>query len=157
MQYDKGIYKISNWADIINAHVLPGKSVIDGLKSVATTKENGLVLLAQMSTKNNFFNPTYTDEVVKLGLAHKEFVMGFICQEKICDYQGFIYFTPGVKFVSSSDNLGQEYRSVTDVLLNSSSDIIIVGRDLYNDSDPSIKAKIYKELAWKIYDRKQKS
>jgi len=155
MQYTKGVYEISSWADIINAHALPGKSIIDGLKK--NSKDKGLILLAEMSTKNNLFSEEYTKEVVKLGLENSDFVIGFICQNKICTHPGFIHFTPGVKFTNASDNLGQSYRSVSDVLLNNGSDIIIIGRDLYESNDQKKQARLYKELAWDLYVRKQQS
>lgn len=33
-QFNDGIYKISQWADVVTAHIVSGPGVIDGLKKV---------------------------------------------------------------------------------------------------------------------------
>jgi len=32
MQYEKGVYKIVEWSDLTNAHVIPGPGIIEGLR-----------------------------------------------------------------------------------------------------------------------------
>ena len=53
-QYEGGLYKISTWSDIIDAHVIPGKGIIEGLKQVGKPLEKGLLLLAEMSSGKLF-------------------------------------------------------------------------------------------------------
>ena len=56
-QYSGGVYKISEWAHIINAHVLPGPGIIQGLREVngfiveIDNEMKGLVRLNSISSK----------------------------------------------------------------------------------------------------------
>lgn len=39
LQYGKGVFKISSWADLVTAHTLPGRSILQGLKSGISSED----------------------------------------------------------------------------------------------------------------------
>jgi len=151
MQYRSGIYKISSWADMINAHILPGPGIISGLKKEGLPKKRGLILLAQMSSEKNLLTKSYTNQVVKLANENKDFVIGFISQKKLSEFPGFIHFTPGIQFSQKSDSLGQQYLSPEIAIVKNGTDVILVGRGIYQSDNPELSAKEYKEVSWQAY------
>jgi orotidine 5'-phosphate decarboxylase subfamily 1 len=153
LQYEKGIFQIARWASITNAHPIVGPSIIDGLKEVGLPLNNALLLLAQMSSQGTLAKGHYTQESVKMALAHKDFVIGFITQRKLSDDPSFINLTPGVQLASKKDALGQQYITPWEAIYENESDIIIVGRGIYNAHDPKAAAKIYREQGWQAYNR----
>lgn len=151
LQYEKGIYHIADWAPITNAHIVPGPGIIDGLKEVGLPKGNGLLLLAQMSSKGALATGEYTKTAVALAQQHADFVMGFICQEKLIDDPGFVHMTPGVKLQAGTDSLSQQYNTPQKVITENGSDVIIVGRAIFQADDPVKTAILYREAAWQAY------
>lgn len=145
LQYQKGIYRIAEWADIINAHIVPGPGIIEGLKG------SNLLLLAEMSSHGTVAKGSYTRKAVEMAEAHPETVMGFICLHKLSQNPGLIHFTPGVKLEPGQDALGQRYRTVDEILIKNKSDIIIVGRDITHARNPEEQAILYREKAWSAY------
>jgi orotidine 5'-phosphate decarboxylase subfamily 1 len=154
LQYSGGIYRISEWADLINAHIVPGPGVIEGLKRVAP-KGSGLLLLAQMSSSGTLAKGAYTKKAVEFAKLHSDYVCGFICLKKLTPLPGMIHFTPGVKLQKGKDALGQQYRTVEEILLKNKRDMIIVGRDITHASDPKQQAVLYRNKAWGIYKKMQ--
>lgn len=151
LQYGKGIYRIVEWADIINAHTLPGPGIIQGLKAIGMPQQRGLLLLAEMSSKGNLFDQQYVNATLEIAKQNKDFVMGFIAQNKLLDDPDFIYMTPGVSLESSGDNLGQNYLHPAKVILEHGTDVIIVGRGIYKSNTPKISAKEFRTLGWQAY------
>ena len=98
MQYRDGIYKISSWADIVNAHTVPGPGIISGLQEIGLPLGRGLILLAQMSSNGTLANSEYTQATVAMAEQFADFVIGFISREKLTDDPRMIHFTPGVQF-----------------------------------------------------------
>lgn len=164
-QYTKGIFHVIEWADIVNAHGLPGPGIIAGLKDRVVEHglldRRGLLLLAQMSSAGNLLDERYTDHVVKMAKAEPEFVIGFIGAGVArlphlaaqCP-PGFIIFSPGVKLdakpETKGDAFGQRYSSPND-LMAAGADVIIVGRDIWQHEDPVARAQEYQQRGWEAY------
>lgn len=154
LQYGGGIYHIADWADIVNAHILPGPGIIEGLKTVGLTQQRGLLLLAQMSPQGNLLDKNYTQACIAMAEQHQDFVIGFIAVEKISENPAWIHFTPGVHQSSTADHMGQQYVSPEEAIFVRGTDIIIVGRGIYQASDPVLAAKAYRKAGWDAYLRR---
>ncbi len=163
-QYTKGIFHIIEWADIVNAHAIAGPSIIEGLRDEVANhdllNERALLLLAQMSTKDNLINDDYTATVVKLAEQYPDFVIGFIGAqaEKLPVLAGqassnLVIMTPGVQLADGGDLLGQTYNT-PEAVVAAGADVVIVGRGIFNDPKPLAKAKEYREAAWQAYQRR---
>ncbi|MCF6767803.1 orotidine-5'-phosphate decarboxylase [Thiotrichales bacterium 19S11-10] len=156
-QVRDGVYQVASWADIINAHILPGNGIINGLKKGCEGREVGLLLLAQMSSQNNFFTKDYTEAAVNLAYQHQDFVIGFIAQEKLTDDDSFVVMTPGVQLNAGVDALGQQYNTPETAILDHKTDIVIVGRGIYKAENPKEAAIAYQQKAYKAYLQVQQS
>lgn len=150
-QYQGGIYNIADWAHITNAHTVPGPGIIQGLKEIGLPKGRGLLLLAEMSSKGTLAKGNYTEETLKMAQENKDFVIGFITLRQLIDDPYFINFTPGVQLATGGDALGQQYNTPEKVIIENKSDIIIVGRGIYEAENPAAEAKKYQEAGWKAY------
>lgn len=150
MQYEQGIYQIANWASITNCHILPGPGIIEGLREAGLSRGNGLLLLAQMSSKGSLATGKYTEEALALANQYADFVIGFISQKKLANDPKFIHLTPGVKLSKGTDSLGQQYQTPQKVLGELGSDVMIVGRGISQAADPAKEALRYREEGWKI-------
>lgn len=156
-QYTGGAFKIAKWADITNAHGVTGSGIVQGLKEGAkeTTEEpRGLLMLAELSSKGSLAYGEYTNKTVEIAKSDKEFVIGFIAQRDMGGQdEGFdwIVMTPGVGLDDKGDGLGQQYRTVDEVV-STGTDIIIVGRGLFGKGrDPKVEGQRYRDAGWKAY------
>ena len=151
LQYSKGIYQMVNWAHIINAHALPGEGVINGLKEIGSTQHRGCLLIGQMSAKGNLASPEYSKQTIEMAEHHKDFVIGFICLSNLADDPQFVHMTPGVKIGEGSDSLGQQYLTPEEVIVNRRTDVIIVGRGIYQAADAAQAAQAYQKSGYEAY------
>ncbi|MFZ0219564.1 MAG: orotidine-5'-phosphate decarboxylase [Candidatus Aquirickettsiella sp.] len=151
-QYAGGIYHIADWADIINAHTIPGPGIIQALQEIGLAKKRGLLLLAEMSSAGSLAKGSYTQASMAMAKEYPDFVMGFIAQHQLTENPGLIHMTPGIQFNSNgTDRLGQQYISPEQAITQNGTDIIIVGRGIYQADDPAESAYNYRKTAWKAY------
>ncbi len=105
-QFGQGIYKISSWTHITNAHSILCPGIINGLKQVSKgdiddIKDNnnnndvnhGLLFLAEMSSKGNLATNEYTKTTLKYAEENNDFVIGFICRNKLSNDATLINMT----------------------------------------------------------------
>lgn len=156
-QYSGGVYQIAKWADITNAHGVTGAGIVQGLKQAAqetTSEPRGLLMLAELSSKGSLAHGKYTEETVDIAKSDKDFVIGFIAQRSMGGHdEGFdwLVMTPGVGLDDKGDALGQQYRTVDEVV-STGTDIIIVGRGLFGKGrDPSVEGERYRSAGWNAY------
>ncbi|WWC92644.1 orotidine 5'-phosphate decarboxylase [Kwoniella dendrophila CBS 6074] len=165
LQYSSGIHKIANWADLTNAHSVPGPGIIAGLSKIGEPLGRGLLLLAEMSSKGSLAVDGYTEETFKMAQeAGRSFVIGFIAQNRIDksdlikDGEDYLIMSPGVGLGAKGDSLGQQYRTPRECIIDSGSDVIIVGRGIYGikGGEQAVKdeAERYRIEGWKAYEER---
>ncbi len=147
-QYEGGVYHISDWADIVNAHTVPGPGIIQGLKKVGASKGRALLLLPQMSSSGTLATGDYTQKTIAMATQEHEFVIGFIAREYLAP--NFLHFCPGVQMQEGGDGMGQRYITPK-FAIEAGIDVIIVGRGIYKADDPGAQAQQYKKAGWDAY------
>jgi orotidine 5'-phosphate decarboxylase subfamily 1 len=142
-QYANGLYRMVDWADLVTVHSLPGSGILEGLRQAGAPKGRGALLLAELSSKGHLMTPDYQQKTVQMADEFADFVVGFVSQQLMVSDGRFLQFTPGVQMTAGGDNLGQQYRTPATAIA-SGSDVIIVGRGIYQAPDAKTAAAAYR-------------
>ncbi|EFJ06281.1 hypothetical protein SELMODRAFT_236575 [Selaginella moellendorffii] len=140
MQYEGGPFKIVDWSDITNAHMVPGPGSIDG-----TGEGAGFAATCRDELQRNSSTGRVPSSSRKNGCGQSRLRHG-IHLHKSCAWAqaanpGFIHMTPGVQTSAGGDDLGQQYSTPENVIADRQRDIIIVGRGIMH-------AGWYRSNAW---------
>ncbi|KAI9725875.1 MAG: orotidine 5'-phosphate decarboxylase [Chrysothrix sp. TS-e1954] len=78
-------------------------AAINGMPTQAPLAR-GLLLLAQMSSKDHMLGPEYTQKCLEIARDHRDFVIGFIAQESLNSNaeDNFVVLTPGISLPPES-------------------------------------------------------
>ena len=152
-----GMYDIRSWADLVTSHSVSGPDIVDGIASAwdSVQRIGGVLLLAQMSSRGNLLDGSYTDRTMEIGTASPH-VIGYIgngsnpseitaLREKAGD--GKLIWTPGVNLSAAEGALGQRYGHPSDAV-KAGSDAVIVGSGIHKSDDPATAARAYADATW---------
>lgn len=154
MQYESGIFKIASWAHLTNAHTLVGPDQIKALREGGKKNQRGLLLIPELSSVHALTDESYAKKTIQMADEFQDFVIGFIARKRLSLNPNFITMTPGVILGEGKDAFGQQYLNPREVIQNRKSDIIIVGRGIYQSHDPINSAKQYRQEGWKAYQNR---
>lgn len=139
-------YTNSNSSDCVTAHSIFGQGTIDGIKN------SGIFLIAQTSSIDNLINAEYTLKTVLLAQENREFVAGFICQSGFDSK--FLHLTPGIHLDKSVE--GKQGYQTPESAISQGTDIIIVGRGIYNSEMSLLECLKYKHSGWNALKKRYK-
>ena len=147
LQFSKGIYQISKWADMVTSHLIAGKKSLECFKNV------GVIAILGMSCEGTLTDAHYQEEGLKI-VENQSNIMGCVAQRKIS--KEMLLFTPGISLEQAGDDKGQQYNMPDYVFLNLHTDFIIVGRGVYQAEDAEKASKNYREIGWEAYEKSLK-
>ena len=150
MQFTSGMYQISEWADMITAHVTAGEGSLVAMKQLIKDNSTAILPIVQMSTEDTLTDQEYCKKAINIITKHKDVVIGAVTQSHDLP-EGLLKFIPGVNLKTKHDHVGQNYQTAQSVVRERNADFLIVGRGIYQSDDPSSACKEYQVAGWNAY------
>jgi uridine monophosphate synthetase len=150
-QFTGGIYKIKSWCNITNFHSLVGEGILEQFGKLRNKNQGGL-LIAQMSNQGNLLDDVYMKKTVEMAKKYRDDIIGFICQKKIGSCQ-MLHIVPGISLEAKDDGADQRYTSPYMAMVRGA-DILIVGRAIMDKSDIIGECEKYRKIGWDCYEKK---
>ncbi len=99
----------------------------------------------------NLISQEYTSKCLEMVAAHASFAFGVVSQSRLSSEPALMQFTPGVHLAQAGDQLGQQYVSPRQAVLDKGADVVIVGRGITAAKEPQTAAAEYQQEAWRAY------
>ena len=150
-QFTSPHLNIPEWVDMVTVHVVAGASSVQSLKDTGLLGDVGLIIVAEMSTKDTMTDAAYIKKAAKIAEDFRDCVIGIVAQQRLSKDTGLLQFTPGIHLAAKGDAHGQTYNNPTVAFNERGTDIMIVGRGIYQSENPVEQAKAYKKSGWEAY------
>ncbi len=153
LQFISGHYDIPNWADMITVHLTAGQSVVEALEASGKLDNTALVGIVGLSTSDTLTDKGYVQHALEIVLNKKEHFAAIVAQQDLLGEEaGILQFTPGINLAARGDAHGQQYNTPKHTFAQRGTDVIIVGRGIYQADDPASAAADYQRAGWEAYE-----
>jgi len=144
-QFQNGFFEINKWADAITVHSVGGPGVLESIRKV--NPEMGVIIVAEMSSQGNLIDRNYTQKTIEMAAENSDLVIGLVLQhvEHYNIPKNLLIFTPGISINRETDEFDQTY-STPAKKMQAGTDLLIVGRDLYESKQPIAVAERYQNI-----------
>lgn len=147
-----------NRLDLMTVLPIFGEGTVTSLNECVKRSNGnvGMMLVAEGSSVDNLFSPTFAHKCMDIAYKNDETVSGIICQRRVSLDNRFVYMTPGVHLSATTDGSDQKYRSPSDAIIRDDCDVIIVGRGITHLPLNQIEqeSKRYASKAYQCYQQK---
>ncbi len=143
-------YDVPNWADMVTVHLIGGASTVDALEKTKLTDSTALIAIVEMSTNDTLTDTNYVRKAKAIVKKHPS-VIGAVVQRDLELGPNKLQFTPGINLNTQGDGLGQSYNNPTTAFKKRGTDVMIVGRGIYQADDPVASAIAYKNAGWNAF------